>query len=102
MPGGLVRILLGKHAAVVGENYVITDASHPGQAPACQAHELAHLSPGALRHWLGVGAEDGVDQAGEAVVQVVLPQAHVALGALHPLGDDPGLAQDAKVTGPPV
>jgi hypothetical protein len=27
MPGGLVRVLLGEHAAVDGENYVITDAS---------------------------------------------------------------------------
>src|SRR6185312_12625262 len=35
----------------------------------------------------------------ETAVQVVLAQAHEALGALDPLGDDPGLAQGAQVVG---
>src|SRR4029077_8604115 len=48
---------------------------------------------------LGVRAEDRVDQARETAVQVVLAQAHEALGALDPLGDDPGLAQGAEVVG---
>src|SRR5438105_4977069 len=42
-------------------------------------------------HYFRVHAEDCVDQAGEAGVEVGLAQAHEALGALDPLGDDPGL-----------
>jgi hypothetical protein len=46
---------------------------------------------------LVLGVDDGVDQAGEAVVQIRLPQRRVPLGALDALGEDARFAQDSQV-----
>ena len=48
---------------------------------------------GGVRAGLGVGVEDRVEQAGEAVVDVLLAQLGVAPGALDALGDEAGLAE---------
>jgi hypothetical protein len=59
----------------------------------------AQLSGACTAGKAGVGVDDGVHQAGETAVQIVLPQPGVALGALDALGEDSRLAQDAQVMG---